>query len=67
VSGSQVLHTSLQAMGSNLPLFVCSLFGAILLTNLVPRLLPRMQGSLEVKQSSVPETVLASPAVPTSP
>ena len=25
------------------------------------------QGSLEVKQSSVPETVLASPAVPTSP
>nr|WP_259737594.1 sodium/glutamate symporter [Synechococcus sp. CS-1329] len=39
----EVLHTSLQAMGSNLPLFVCSLFGAILLTNLVPRLLPRMR------------------------
>ncbi len=32
------LHAALQALGSNLPLFVCALFGAILLTNTVPRL-----------------------------
>lgn len=39
----ELLHNGLQAMGSNLPPFVCALFGAILLTNLVPRLLPRMR------------------------
>jgi len=32
------LHEALQAAGRNLPLFVCTLFGAILLTNTVPRL-----------------------------
>ncbi|CAK6690609.1 sodium/glutamate symporter [Synechococcus sp. CBW1107] len=36
------LHEALKAMGSNLPLFVCALFGAILLTNTVPRLIPRL-------------------------
>ena len=36
----EVLHEALKAAGSNLPLFVCCLFAAILLTNTVPRLLP---------------------------
>ncbi len=36
----EVLHEVLKAAGSNLPLFVCCLFAAILLTNTVPRLLP---------------------------
>ncbi len=35
----EVLHETLKALGSNLPLFVCALFGAILLTNTVPRVL----------------------------
>jgi ESS family glutamate:Na+ symporter len=35
-----VLHEALKAAGSNLPLFVCCLFAAIILTNTVPRLLP---------------------------
>ncbi len=34
----EVLHEGLQALGSNLPLFVCCLFAAIFLTNTVPRL-----------------------------
>ncbi|MGB7565847.1 MAG: sodium/glutamate symporter [Prochlorococcaceae cyanobacterium] len=38
----ELLYESLQAAGSNLPRFVCCLFGAILLTNTVPRLLPAM-------------------------
>lgn len=33
----QLLQEGLLALGINLPLFVCSLFGAILLTNTVPR------------------------------
>lgn len=37
-----LLHEALKAMGSNLPLFVCALFSAILLTNTVPRLIPRL-------------------------
>lgn len=36
----ELLHEVLKAAGSNLPLFVCCLFAAILLTNTVPRLLP---------------------------
>ncbi len=36
----EVLHESLRAAGSSLPLFVCCLFSAIFLTNTVPRLLP---------------------------
>ncbi|KEF42121.1 MAG: glutamate permease [Cyanobium sp. CACIAM 14] len=36
----ELLHEALQSAGSNLPLFVCCLFAAILLTNTVPRLLP---------------------------
>ncbi|MEA5441307.1 sodium/glutamate symporter [Cyanobium gracile] len=36
----EVLHETLRAAGSNLPLFVCCLFAAIFLTNTVPRLLP---------------------------
>ncbi len=36
----ELLYELLQAAGSNLPRFVCCLFGAILLTNTVPRLLP---------------------------
>ncbi len=36
----ELLHEALRAAGSNLPLFVCCLFAAILLTNTVPRLLP---------------------------
>ncbi len=36
----EVLHEVLKAAGSNLPLFVCCLFAAIILTNTVPRLLP---------------------------
>ncbi len=36
----EVLHEALKAAGSNLPLFVCCLFAAIILTNTVPRLLP---------------------------
>ncbi|MBC1262128.1 sodium/glutamate symporter [Synechococcus sp. BSF8S] len=38
----EALHEALKAMGSNLPLFVCALFSAILLTNMVPRLIPRL-------------------------
>jgi ESS family glutamate:Na+ symporter len=34
----ELLHEGLKAAGSNLPLFVCCLFAAILLTNTVPRL-----------------------------
>ncbi len=34
----ELLHEGLQAAGSNLPLFVCCLFSAIFLTNIVPRL-----------------------------
>ncbi|CAK6696382.1 sodium/glutamate symporter [Synechococcus sp. BA-124 BA4] len=37
-----VLHEALKAIGSNLPLFVCALFSAILITNTVPRLMPRL-------------------------
>lgn len=33
------LQEGLEAVGVNLPLFVCSLFGAILLTNILPRLI----------------------------
>ncbi len=33
----EVLHEVLKAAGSNLPLFVCCLFAAILLTNILPR------------------------------
>lgn len=36
----QLLEQGLAAFGWKLPLFVCCLFGAILLTNTVPRLLP---------------------------
>lgn len=36
----ELLHEALKAAGSNLPLFVCTLFAAIFLTNTVPRLLP---------------------------
>ncbi|MCP9786388.1 sodium/glutamate symporter [Cyanobium sp. N5-Cardenillas] len=36
----ELLHEVLKAAGSNLPLFVCCLFAAIILTNTVPRLLP---------------------------
>ncbi len=36
----EVLHEVLKAAGSNLPLFVCCLFAAIILTNTLPRLLP---------------------------
>lgn len=34
-----LLQTGLHALGANLPLFVCSLFAAIILTNTVPRVL----------------------------
>lgn len=34
-----LLQTGLHALGANLPLFVCSLFAAIVLTNTVPRVL----------------------------
>lgn len=34
------LHEVLQRLGSNLPLFVCSLFAAIFLTNTIPRIAP---------------------------
>ncbi len=37
------LHYTLQTIGSNLPLFVCALFGAILLTNIVPLAVPRLR------------------------
>ncbi len=36
----EILHETLKAAGSNLPLFVCALFAAIFLTNTMPRLLP---------------------------
>lgn len=43
---SLVLGNGIQALlvatGTNLPLFVCCLFGAIILTNTVPRILPRL-------------------------
>jgi ESS family glutamate:Na+ symporter len=48
-----VLHTALQAMGSNLPQFVCALFGAILLTNTVPRLIPRLCWPAQTRSLSV--------------
>ena len=34
-----LLQTGLRYLGANLPLFVCSLFAAIILTNTVPRIL----------------------------
>lgn len=34
----ELLQTGLHAIGANLPLFVCSLFAAIILTNTVPRI-----------------------------
>ncbi|MCP9849027.1 sodium/glutamate symporter [Cyanobium sp. Morenito 9A2] len=40
LAAGELLYELLQASGSNLPRFVCSLFGAILITNIVPRLLP---------------------------
>jgi hypothetical protein len=39
VALGELLQTGLQAIGANLPLFVCSLFAAIILTNTVPRIL----------------------------
>lgn len=36
----ELIYELLQAAGSNLPRFVCCLFGAILITNTVPRLAP---------------------------
>jgi ESS family glutamate:Na+ symporter len=36
----EVLHEALGALGRSLPLFVCGLLAAILITNTVPRLLP---------------------------
>ena len=36
----ELLFTAVEASGGKLPLFVCCLFAAILLTNIVPRLLP---------------------------
>ena len=38
VALGELLQTGLQAIGANLPLFVCSLFAAIVLTNTIPRL-----------------------------
>jgi glutamate:Na+ symporter, ESS family len=38
----QGLDALLTSLGINLPLFVCSLFGAIILTNLLPRIFPRL-------------------------
>jgi ESS family glutamate:Na+ symporter len=37
-----LLQAALQNMGINLPLFVCSLFAAIILTNTIPRIFPRL-------------------------
>lgn len=38
----EILQTALEALGTQLPLFVCSLFGAILLTNSLPVFFPRL-------------------------
>jgi ESS family glutamate:Na+ symporter len=35
------IQEGLRSLGANLPLFVCCLFGAIILTNTMPRLFPR--------------------------
>jgi len=37
-----LIQEGLELTGVNLPLFVCSLFGAILLTNAVPRMFPKL-------------------------
>jgi ESS family glutamate:Na+ symporter len=37
------IHEGLEAAGLQLPLFVCCLFGAIILTNIVPRVFPRIK------------------------
>lgn len=37
-----LIQEGLATVGANLPLFVCALFGAILLTNTVPRLAPQL-------------------------
>ena len=39
VALGELLQTGLQAIGANLPLFVCSLFAAIILTNTIPSIL----------------------------
>jgi ESS family glutamate:Na+ symporter len=38
-----LLQTALHSAGAKLPLFVCSLFAAILLTNTVPRIANQLQ------------------------
>lgn len=38
----ELIQHGLKQVGANLPLFVCSLFGAILLTNTIPRLFPKL-------------------------
>ncbi len=38
-----LIQEGLEAAGLKLPLFVCCLFAAILLTNIVPRLLPKLK------------------------
>jgi ESS family glutamate:Na+ symporter len=38
-----LIQTGLHSLDVNLPLFVCSLFGAIILTNTLPRLLPQLE------------------------
>lgn len=38
----QLIKEGLDALGTNLPLFVCCLFGAIVLTNLLPRVFPQL-------------------------
>lgn len=43
VALGSLLQAGLEAAGAFLPLFVCSLFAAIILTNTLPRLVPRLR------------------------